>query len=394
MNIGMFLFNDINAAVATYSVFSIVMMALSFAYVVSTIYRASSNIKISIIIAIWYLIMPFHIQYSYTMWKDILFGATVTVFAVSTYRILKNIGSNIPNYIIMIITAIGFCLLRSNGYFAFFFGTVIFCVLYKKQKKLTLIGIFIAVLACTYVLKHPVLNALGVTQPDTIESLSIPAQQIARVVTDNKKLTDSQYELLSKVIDVESIPNSYSSGISDPVKGLVRASKNQDYIKEHKFEYIRLWVELGLKYPKSYVKAWVDETKGYWNAGYNYWRWGSGVQENTLGITKTVNVPQISHLYSVYCDYLFTRTGCRTFLCIGLYTWLTVISAWRSFKQKNKEGLFVCVPYLMVVISLCVATPVFAEFRYDYAVFCGMPFILMVSSTYFTAAKEKCDDGI
>jgi hypothetical protein len=32
----------------------------------------------------------------------------------------------------------------------------------------------------------------------------------------------------------------------------------------------------------------------------------------------------------------------------------------------------------MIVLSLLVATPVYSEFRYMYAVFCALPFILAV----------------
>ena len=39
----------------------------------------------------------------------------------------------------------------------------------------------------------------NVVQPDTIEALSIPAQHIARVITDGGELTQEQEELLSKL---------------------------------------------------------------------------------------------------------------------------------------------------------------------------------------------------
>ena len=70
-------------------------------------------------------------------------------------------------------------------------------------------------------------------QPDTIEALSIPAQHIARVITDGGELTQEQEELLSKVVDLERVPKEYDSTISDPIKTLVREKGNQDYIKEH-----------------------------------------------------------------------------------------------------------------------------------------------------------------
>lgn len=62
------------------------------------------------------------------------------------------------------------------------------------------------------------LDALNVKQPDTIEALSIPAQQIARVVVEEKELTDEQRVLLNNIVDVEKIPEVYSTIFQDPLK--------------------------------------------------------------------------------------------------------------------------------------------------------------------------------
>ena len=40
---------------------------------------------------------------------------------------------------------------------------------------------------------------------------------------------------------------------------------------------------------ESSIKTWIDQTKGYWNAGYEHWRWSLGIYENDLGIERTNN---------------------------------------------------------------------------------------------------------
>lgn len=37
------------------------------------------------------------------------------------------------------------------------------------------------------------------------------------------------------------------------------------------------------------------------------------------------------------------------------------------------------IPFLALIFSLMIATPVFAEFRYAYAIFCGIPFIVVIA---------------
>ena len=62
----------------------------------------------------------------------------------------------------------------------------------------------------TLVYKGPVLNYFNVTPPDTIESLSIPAQHIARVIVDGGTLTEEQEKLLSKAVDISQIKGKHN----------------------------------------------------------------------------------------------------------------------------------------------------------------------------------------
>ncbi len=379
MALGYRLFGNINAAVATFSMFSIIMMAFCFAYVVYTIFQWSNNLKMALIVFIWYFVMPFHIMYSFTIWKDVLFGASVTFFVTGLFRVLKKVGSNIwINYMVMLVAALGMCLLRSNGWFVFLLSISVFGVIFwnKHRKVLFMLG---GIVFISFVLKHPVLDALHVPQPDRIESLSIPAQQIARVVVDGKELTPEQEELLGQIVDIEAIPEAYNEHLSDPIKSLVRASGNQNYINENGIEFIKLYLQLGITYPQEYLKAWVDQTKGYWNGGYNYWRWVTYVQENSLGIERVVRSDLMKQALEEYLWLYADLPVLQIFLCIGFHIWLIIFSTYFTWIKKDYIALFIAIPILMVDLSLLVATPLYTEFRYIYTVFCSVPFILCVS---------------
>ena len=197
ISVGLKVFGEINQAVALYSIFSIFVMTFCFMYVLETAYICTQNRKILAAGFLFYLLMPFHILYSMTMWKDVFFGAAVTCFAVACYRCLRSVGNMTWNGVILFLSSLGMGLLRSNGWVAFFAGTLVFILLFRKGHK-KMILLFVAVLLSTFILKHPVLSFLHVTQPDTIESLSVPAQQIARVIADGKKLTEEQNRLSIK----------------------------------------------------------------------------------------------------------------------------------------------------------------------------------------------------
>ena len=47
--------------------------------------------------------------------------------------------------------------------------------------------------------------------------------------------------------------------------------------------------------------------------------------------------------------------------------------------KKDPVALFLPIPVLAVIATLLIATPVYAEFRYAYSLFCVLPFLLAVS---------------
>lgn len=376
ITLGLKIFGNMNAAVALYHVFQILFMAMCFSMIMLTLYEMNIQPGWIIVTTIWYALMPFHIMYSFTMWKDIMFGGFVLLFLVFVFRILKEIGQNkIFNYIMFLISGLGVCLFRSNGFFAFVIIFFAFLMLFQKREKNICI-MFVTVIIVSFLMKHLALSNLGISQPDAVEALSIPVQQIARVIVDHNDFTGEQREKLSEIVNIEAVPEKYLPYISDPIKGLVREKGNQQYILDNKFTYIRLYIEVGLKHPWTYIKAWIDETKGFWNAGYSYWRWSDNVQDNIYDIKRVVNSESMNRYFNEYL-WLFENNGfLQIFLCIGFYVWIDLLLCFISIVRKDKAGLFMTIPVLAIIFSLLISTPVYSEFRYAYAVFCSLPFII------------------
>lgn len=379
LSIGSWIFHDINKVVALYCVFQIILMAGVFSFTIVTLYQMRLSYKWILLCQAWYMMMPYHIMYSFTMWKDVLFGGMVAVFITASFRILRGIGKNrIINNVMAFLGSMGVCLLRSNGWFAFFLTAVVFTIVFwKKQKKM--IGMFASVLFLSFLLLHPVLEYLGVTEPDTIEALSVPAQQVARVITDCNDITKEQRELLNEIVKTEEIPDVYLSYISDPVKQKVRETNRQDYLKEHRLEYLNLWFEIGITHPHKYIEAWIDLTKGYWNGGYAYGIWSFGIGENNWGITADVHSWRVRRIMNDYFWLYNNMPLFQVFISIGFHVWLVVLVGLSGVLMKRKEVAFLTVPLMAIIFSLLIATPVFAEFRYAYAVFTSIPMVLFAA---------------
>lgn len=323
-----------------------------------------------------FALMPYHIIYSFTMWKDVLFGGVCLLFICALYRNIKNIGSVRTNIVTLIIGAFGTCLLRSNGYLALFLTFIILIMVLGKEHKNALLAVS-AVLVVTFMMKHGLLSFLGVAQPDTAEFLSIPEQQIARLLVEEAELSEDEIAQISMVVDIDQVKREYLPYISDPVKDIVR-NNGLKYLDEHKTDYLKLWLRLGCRYPGVFIRAWVDQTKGYWNGGYDYWVVASGIEENSYGIHTTGKNNILEKGIDFAVRKFFNNSIFDLFRSIGLHVWIIVFAMTVMIVEKRKESV-ICVLLLALILTLLVSTPVFSEFRYAYAVFTSFPFVVLIT---------------
>lgn len=374
---GMSMFGNINSGVSFAAVFQIFFMAATFAFVIYNMAKLTLASWMCALATAWYALMPFHIMYSYTLWKDVYFGAFVTCLIIFFIRIEKKIGGAVINYIAFALCSLLICLIRSNGLFSYVF-VLIFALLLMRHELRLIITMF-AVIVAAFVLKHSVLSALNVTQPDTVEALSMPIQQIARVVAEEGNITPRDRALLSEVIDVERIADEYDPGISDPIKQLIRDFGNQDYITENKGEYALLYLRTFVRNPLKYVLAWVDGTCGYWNSGYNYWVWYWDVENNDHGITRIVGSEGMLHFMDDYLWLFYNNRVLQVFTAMGFFVWILLLVLAVNISDDNRCGIIACVPVFAILLSLLISSPVFSEFRYMYALFCALPVIIAIS---------------
>jgi hypothetical protein len=265
--------------------------------------------------------------------------------------------------------------------------TLFLFFLLLRRTHLRSVLVMLAALMLGLILKGPVLDAMQVTPPDFVESVSIPLQQVARVVKEGRELTEEQEELLSKVVDLERLRSLHLPYISDPVKNEIRARGNA-YFEENKGEFLKLWLQLGITYPADYVKAWIDQTRGYWNAGYDYWIYRESVVDNTLDIHRTQTEETfITQAKTAYFG-LFDSAALKPFSSVGLHVWI-LFGACIVFWLKGRNEFLLTVPLITVIGTLWIATPVFCEFRYAYALFTTCPMLLALLGGKKTDSPQK-----
>ena len=382
IQIGANLFHDINIGVVLFNIFQILILSAAFSYSISTLYRIGVSKKILYPLIIILAILPYNILFSFTIWKDVLFGAFFLIFTVSLFRCFHSFYSSKKSKIILFtlltISGLAVCLFRSNALLAIFASTIIFFIIFKK--KYFKLGILLTLIViAAFILKRPILAIINVKQTDTIESLSIPSQQIAKTLKYNmEQISEEDLSIINNIANPTEIAEAYNPTISDPVKNTIRKYNNQSFIKERATDLIALYIKLGVQHPMQYLTAWIDQTRGYWNGGYSFWIWANEVQINDYGIQRNDN-SLLSKLFDGYVEIYHHTTFLQPFISIGLIIWILLVLLYQAIVNKNKTNLFLLIPILATWATLLIATPVFSEFRYIYFAFTTAPFLTIIT---------------
>jgi len=184
-------------------------------------------------------------------------------------------------------------------------------------------------------------------------------------------------------MDLEEVPELYTNWISDPMKVEVR-SKDYFYFQEHLGEYAKLWIRLGIRYPGSYLKAWVDQTKGYWNGGYDYAMYSETITDNPYGVEKSAGGNPVASLFRLYFGLSRHLIFFEPLHSIGLHVWIFLLCFVMNLRRRRQTWIL-SVPLLLLLVGLWFGTPVYCCFRYVYPLFVSFP--LIVSTALYQTSK-------
>ncbi len=370
-------------AISFYTFFQMCVLALSVTCLIKTLRQLNIRGLYCLLITAFYAFVPYNGVFAVTVWKDVLFSAGVLFFTTALLRLYLESRLDhltVPSLILFCISGLMVCLLRSNGWYAFILSLPFLIYFFWKSKKIML-PLQLSIFLIALVVKGPVMNALEVTQPDFVESVSIPLQQISRVICNDRELSPEQWDLVHAVVDTTYIKELYHPSFADNIKELVRAG-HPDYLTEHKSDYLKLWLTLGFTYPRDYLDAYVQQTMGYWYPDSFYTvAENEGISTSSLGISHS---PIIGGPIVVKAKEIAIKLGGMLPLygliwSMGTMLWVLLICIGCGIIRKESWKLFLYLPGLAIMATVLIATPVATEFRYAYSLIYAFPLYLILA---------------
>lgn len=372
--IGFFIFKNENIATSFVAFTQMCIMSGIFSYLITFLYRKKVSIKILLLILLYFALSPIHGYYSVTMWKDILFSGIALLFVLNLIIMDEYKKISIYRLSIFIILSLLFLLFRNNALYVYILMIPIMLFLYKNNIIKIIICIIIS-LSCYFIIKIPIFNHYNIIKSSSSEYIAIPLQQIGRMAYKFVDFTDYEKDMINSIIPIETMSTVYSPMTVDNIK--FNLAYKRDVFDSNKSEYFKLWLNLVIKHPSIAVESYLNNTLGYWYSNVEFWATGDSIFENDMNIYSSPKGGQL-------LNKIVRKTTSRDIPLFSLQ-WSTGLcfifvfsSAFLLIIERKKRDILYYAPIFGVWITMMLATPVFAEFRYIYCAYTCLPLLMLL----------------
>lgn len=246
-----------------YSLFQMTFMATIFSYTVKFIEEETHKKWIRNISILFYALYPYNQLLAITTTKDVIFSGLMLIFVIYLYKMITQ-KYKISDYIFFILIGILMLLSRNNAIYTLK-ASLPFLVLILIKDKYKLLKVTITFILIIVI--YPKINTnLYVSEGSQSDEgdlrISTFSQAVGKVARDKEKeLTKEEKEKISYYFnDYKELGETYQINIAD---NTVQKANNRN-INKNKKEFFEFIIELGKKYPITYIESFLNTTRGYW----------------------------------------------------------------------------------------------------------------------------------
>ena len=384
------LLNSYTLGIAFYSVFQMFLLASIISYTYLQLCNMNIGKIIRCITFLYYALFPVHAMLSISVTKDVLFSGLVLLFSVLYYKFFVKNERTLLSYCVLVIVSVSMCLYRNNAIYAFILSGFINILLFIKDRlKRKQLAQFAVIVLVLYFSTNSFLIKITDAQQGSIrESLAVPFQQISR--TYNMHLDELSENEKSEIEELIPSVLMYNPIIADPVKSTANVRDNESRI-------MKLWGKLLLKYPYTYIEAFLYNSYGSWfiddtSNAYVYDNPGESRRGYLISFCNSDYGVEHTSYFGIWedvCERLFSYNDyqkipiIRVIFAPALYFWIVFIIAIYAFGEKMKSVVlsttFLLMYHFTIMCGPCCLV------RYLYPLIITMPFIVGI----YLAEKEK-----
>lgn len=376
---------SIDLGIALFSLSQMVFMAAACAFVLSYLARIGAHRGLRLALLLYFILPPMHGLYSVTLWKDVPFAGVTLVLMpllLETVRDPQRIFSSWTRLLGLGACVVLFCLLRNNALYAWILFTPIWLVVCRRFWR-PLLVLLMACFAAVALFHAGASRLLHAEKGSVREMLSVPLQQIARVVRDHgAEIHTDDSAMIAEILPLPAIGEVYNPHLSDSVKERLNIAA----FEADPLRYASLWLRLGGQFPQAYLDALLCQNYGYWYPDVDYWVTGEHGSDYTAEPphhflspwTYEPNEPRLAAAQT-FSDWLHGTLYRLPLLSMltspGLMAWVLAASA-ALCMLKRRAAWALPMALLSCIWLTTLASPVFSEYRYVYSLMLCTPVCL------------------
>ena len=360
-NFGFFLYCLLQTCVGAW-VFSLSMKKLQ---------KLGVPIKLCMAGILFFAFTPLWGTYAQWVEKDLLYAEATVLQAVCMLDILVKKQCEKKDALLLSCVSLVTVLLRHNGIYAVVPALFLLAVWLKGASRRRAAAALIATMVLYEGIMQGLFPAIGLGKNTVVDAFNIPFQQTARYVCEHEEeITEYERAAIEGTFVSFDIMFYYDPLISDPIR-IYCIGENFD-------EYFKVWFQMFLKHPETYMAA-------FFNMGYGYlapvsqkieaWIQGEYYDYMTeIGVYHTLDVKY--HLFLVHIWNFNMLFPLFQYLSSpGFYTWIVLILLVALIKKHKYAPLILFVPGLMNIL-VCLDSPVAGTIRYALPTVAVVPLLI------------------
>jgi len=379
-----------------YTLLQMLILSSSFAYCLFYFRKKGMPKIFRTIVLLWFAVFPVHGMFAITATKDVLFAAFFLYTVIFACRLFFDKEQfKWYTYVAFISVSVLSALFRNNAIYAIVPFLLIAILFVKKWWNKGIILILTTVIyVLTSLSQSFLMTAMDAREAQPYrESLSVPLQCMARVACYRpNELDDALYEEMCLYISEARIPY-YDPYNSDSIKN----DANEELLKNNLFNFLKLWVKVGIQFPDEYVESFLTNTFGYWYLFPMYY-WADGMRlslyHTLIGEGEEIIKENYGGRFNDLYFYLFCEGTDKEVPVLGYssriapYTWILLLSMfWFGYKKKWKQSMILLLPLLY--FGTCLLGPIVA-LRYVYAVVVCVPvYFYVIANSKETTSNDS-----
>lgn len=324
---------DLNSGIALHSICQMMWCASAFSFVLCYIRKLTEGGWLYKTAFCYYAFFPPIAMFAMSTTKDIPFSVLLlfsVIFLHDMFQDLACFFRSKRKICRFLVTVVLMCLFRKNGIYAFL-CIVPFLLTYKKEyaKKILL-------LCCTAVFSYFMISrcllwVLDAEDGSTEEMLCVPMQQVARVYNDYGEAAFSAEELSLIYAGIsETDLLNYNPFLADNIKNYFEYS----VIQNHKTSFLMLWIQKGIEYPGSYIRAFLDNTYQAWYPGTSIIKYPGSTETSYFSMKmyaggyRDTKIPLLLQFYDKIASGFYYQKipFVRLFFSVGAMLWIVLFT--------------------------------------------------------------------